>query len=67
MEFLQELKKIYTTLQRNPDTYSYYEKPVRQGKVERFPYTVVYEIFDDTIVVYSVFMFKQDPSKKRTR
>ena len=67
MEFLQELKKIYTTLQRNPDTYSYYEKPVRQGKVKRFPYTVVYEIFDDTIVVYSVFMFKQDPSKKRTR
>src|SRR5687768_1522890 len=66
MEFLQELEKIYTTLQRNPDTYSYYEKPVRQGKVKRFPYTVVYEIFDDTIVVYSVFMFKQDPSKKRT-
>jgi hypothetical protein len=66
MEFLQELEIIYTTLQRNPDIYSYYEKPVRQGKVKRFPYTVVYEIFDETIVVYSVFMFKQDPSKKRT-
>ncbi len=31
MEFLMELEIFYTTLQRNPDTYSYYEKPVRQG------------------------------------
>jgi len=47
-------------------TYAYYDKPVREGKIKRFPYTVVYEIFDKTIVIYSVFMAKQNPSKKRT-
>ena len=65
-EFLAELEGFYTILQRNPDTYSYYEKPVRQGVLKRFPYTVVYEVFDTTIAIYSVFMYRQNPGKKRS-
>ena len=66
VEFLEELESFYDALLRNPTSYSYYDKPVRQGKMKRFPYTVVFEIFGDVIVVYSVFMIRQDPSKKRT-
>lgn len=68
MEFLNELEAFYENLHRNPHTYSYYEKPVRQGKLNRFPYVVVYEFLDhiSTLVIYSVFMAKQDPAKKRT-
>ncbi|ANH80872.1 hypothetical protein A8C56_07670 [Niabella ginsenosidivorans] len=66
-EFLAELDQFYDTLYRNPQTYSYYDKPVRQGKVNRFPYTVAYEIFDTTIVIYSVFMYRQNPDKKRIK
>ncbi len=68
IEFLHELEVFYESLNRNPNTYSYYDKPVRQGKINRFPYAVVYEFFDDTgtLVIYSVFMAKQDPVKKRT-
>jgi hypothetical protein len=33
--------------------------------MNRFPYVVVFEIFDESVVVYSVFMSKQDPNKKR--
>lgn len=65
-EFLNELDNFYKTLLRNPYTYSYYEKPVRQGKLKRFPYVVIYEVFGDLIVIYSVFMARQDPQKKRT-
>lgn len=65
-EFLAELEVFFATLLKNPETYSYYEKPVRQGTIKRFPYTVVYEIFGDTIVIYSVFMYRQNPDKKRT-
>ena len=65
-EFLMELEIFYTTLQRNPDTYSYYQKPVRHGSLERFLYTVVYEAFDKVIVIYSVFMYRQNPDKKRS-
>jgi len=66
LEFLNELDTFYDSLQRNPHTYSFYEKPVREGKIKRFPHSVVYEVIKTTIVIYSVFMVKQDPSKKRT-
>ena len=67
LDFLDELESFYESMYRNPKTYSYYEKPIREGKIKRFPYTVVYEIFNTTIVVYSVFMAKQNPAKKRTK
>jgi len=66
MEFLNELDVFYSGLLHNPNAYSYYDKPVRQGRINRFPYTVVYEVLETTIVVYSVFMIKQNPDKKRT-
>ena len=66
LEFFDELEDSYQSLLKNPRTNSYYEKPVRQRKINRFPYTVVYEIFENKIVVYSVFMTRQDPEKKRT-
>lgn len=65
IEFLHELDVFYSNLLRNPHTYSYYDKPVREGKINRFPYTVVYEVVGFIIVVYSVFMSKQSPDKKR--
>jgi hypothetical protein len=64
-EFLLELEIFYTTLQRNPDTYSYYYELIRHGTLDRFPYTVVYETFENVIVIYSVFMYRQNPAKKR--
>jgi hypothetical protein len=67
LDFLNELENFYDSLLRNPNTYGFYEKSVREGKIYRFPYTVVYEVFNDTIVVYSVFMAKQNPNKKRLR
>ena len=66
LKFLADLEVFYLTLLVNPNIYSYYEKPVRQGLLKKFPYQVVYENFDEDIVIYSVFMAKQNPSKKRT-
>jgi len=66
-EFIKELENFFSILIRNPNTYSYYDKPVRQGKIKRFPYVVVYEVVKSRIVVYSVFMSKQDPEKKRSK
>ena len=66
-DFLNELDIFYNSLYRNPKTHSYFKKPVRQGKINRFPYLIVYEIFDATIVVYSVFMARQNPAKKRVK
>jgi hypothetical protein len=67
IEFLGELDAFYNKLLENPAIHSYYQKPVRSGKINRFPYIVIYEVFEDAVVVYSVFMGKQDPIKKRTK
>lgn len=67
MEFLDELESFYSILYDNPNTYSYYEKPVREGKIKRFPYLVVYEVIENSIIIYSVFMSRQDPEKKRIK
>lgn len=65
VEFLDELENFNNSILHNPTAYSYYDKPVRQGKLNRFPYVVVFEIFEELVVVYSVFMTKQDPKRKR--
>ena len=66
LEFLEELDAFYASLYRNPFIYSFFEEPVRQGRLKRFPYTVVYEVIDLKIIIYSVFMIRQDRSKKRS-
>jgi toxin ParE1/3/4 len=66
IEFLDALDSFYDELLINPYTHSFYVNTVRQGVLDRFPYTVVYEVNSDSIVVFSVFMQRRDPSKKRT-
>lgn len=66
-DFLFELETFFESPHQIPNSYSFYHKPIREGKLKRFPYLVVYEFFDatSTIVVYSVSMAKQNPGKKR--
>lgn len=66
LQFLDDLEHFYNILLDNPLTFSYYEKPVRDGKLKRFPYTIAYDLIDDNIVIYSVYMSRQNPSGKRT-
>ncbi len=65
--FLAALDNFYDLLTQNPHTHSYYSGNIRQGLVNGFPYVVVYETWDTTIVVYSVFMTSRDPQKKIRR
>lgn len=39
IEFLNELEIFYNSLNYNPYTYSFYERPIREGKIKRFPYS----------------------------
>lgn len=66
VRFLDALADFYQRLQLHPLSFSYYEQPVRQGRLNKFPYVVVFEVVDKKVVVYSVFMAKQDPKRKRT-
>jgi len=66
-ELLEEFSKLIKESLINPKTHSYYSKPVRSGVLKRFPYSVSYEIINNKIFIYSVFMFRQRPSKRRLK
>lgn len=65
VDFLDELEAIYSLLLSNPYTFSYYIQPVRSAKIKRFLYLVTYGIEGNDIVIYSIFMSEQGPSKRR--
>ena len=62
--FKSELEKTIEYLQKNPKHFKRIKGEIRQALIHRFPYLVVYEIFDDTILVYAVFHTSRNPNKK---
>ena len=67
--FLSELRKRYSEISENPQFYSFIDskKSIRDIKVRHFPFQVIYEIIENTVVVFSVFNSHQDPSKRNLR
>jgi len=48
-------------IRRHPEIYPMIHKDVRQGVVRRFPYSVMYFIAGDEIIVAAVFHAARDP------
>jgi len=65
LNFIETLDGFFNMLLRNPLVCSFLQDNIRQGSIKPFPYVVVYEVFEEKIVVFSVFHAKQDPAKKR--
>lgn len=63
-DFLHEVELFLEKLKQNPFAYSYFDEPYRQGKIARFPYLIIFEIQEETVVVFRVFDGRQDPSQK---
>lgn len=55
-EFLEELLKRYDELASKPHNYGYIDDQaiIRDVKLERFPYAIVFEIIEDSVIVYAV-------------
>jgi len=62
--FLKTLFAFYVELGVNPLNHSYFKKNIRHGKLYKFPYVVVYEVFENKVVVLSVFMTRRNPKRK---
>jgi plasmid stabilization system protein ParE len=68
-QFLEALVSRYADLSQHPQFYSYIaEDPkqvLRDVKLERFPYVVIYEISElDKVIIYAVHSTYRDPSRK---
>jgi hypothetical protein len=55
-DFLQTLASQYSALQENPNLYSYIDNQtvLRDVKLMRFPYVVIFEVIENTVVVFAV-------------
>ena len=66
--FLDALQQRYKELAANPTFYSYIDedplKILRDVKLEKFPFVVVYEITGNEVVVYAVHNTYKHPRNK---
>lgn len=63
-EFLLTVETYFKTLSENPFLYAYIDnmKILRDVKIARFPYVIIFEIAEDKVIVYSVFNTSRRPA-----
>lgn len=68
-EFLDELVRSYQRIAANPTHYGYIDDKqiLRDVKIDRFPFTIVFEIIDYNVVVYAVHNTYHYPRRRLRR
>lgn len=66
-KFEKETDFLMAKLKVNPYLFQRKFKHYREAVYKRFPYYIVYEVIDNTVVVHSFFHAKRDPQKKLKR
>jgi plasmid stabilization system protein ParE len=61
VEFMRCVDGCVQLIRRHPEIFPATHKHVRQGVLRRFPYSVLYFISGDRIIVVSVFHTSRDP------
>lgn len=60
-EFIDEIENCYNNLSKYPERYSYINHLYRRIKTTRFPYILIYEIDDSTVIIIRARHLKQKP------
>lgn len=60
-QLLDEIENCYAELQINPHRFSFINHQYRRVKTARFPYVLIYEVEDDTVIITNVRHNKQKP------
>lgn len=64
-EFLIYLKSVFHILKSNPELFPVKRKSIyREVSLKKFPFTIIYEIMKDEVIIYSVFHTSRNPDKK---
>jgi plasmid stabilization system protein ParE len=67
-QFQKELKRCFSKIQTNPRNYSKIKHEIRQAPLEKFQFSVIYEISGQhIIVIYAVFHKSRNPEFKWRR
>lgn len=65
-EFLDEVEEYFHRISKAPEHYQSHRNQ-RIAVLDRFPYKIVFEIEQGTIVVYAIYHDKRDPEKLTAR
>ncbi|HEX3626532.1 MAG TPA: type II toxin-antitoxin system RelE/ParE family toxin [Verrucomicrobiae bacterium] len=66
-DFLHAFRAAKDAIARQPDRFSFLEKPVRRARIAGFPYRIVYEELDDCVHVLAVMHDSREPNYWKNR
>lgn len=58
------LDKTFKAISKTPSGFKNISNDRRQAVVKKFPFVIIYEIFESTIVVFAVFHTSRNPNNK---
>jgi len=61
--FLRSIENTYSKLSQNPQYYSYIQddKNIRDIKIKTFPFVIIFQIVENTVLVLRVFNTNRNP------
>jgi len=62
--FLTHLQTYLDRIQSYPEHFYIKRNPFREAFMKKFPYLIIYELTENTVIVFSVFNTWQSPQKK---
>ena len=62
--FLSELQKVFIKLANDPLLYAKRKNEIRGIVIPKFPYIVMFEVFQKEVRIYSIFHTSRRPNKK---
>ena len=67
LEFARALDGCLARIVRYPEAYREVYRSARRAVLRRFPYQIIYTIFDDTVIVIACFHARRDPEEWKAR
>ncbi len=65
--FLSHLDKQFNNILKSPKTYQYETKTTQKVVMDKFPYIIIYEELEETIMILAIFHTRQNPNKLSLR
>jgi len=66
-EFLRDFQETWSTVERNPLQYQIVEREMRRAMLRRFPYSVMYVLSDDALLIVGCLHARRNPARWRER
>jgi len=65
--FLSHVEKTFNNILKSPNTYQYETKTSQKVLMNKFPYIILYEQYEDFIMILAIFHTRQHPDKLTKR